>query len=292
MTDRTRAQKHWLVDLLRDFRVWTVDVRDYAEATRDKYAYWVERADGWLREFQSVPVTQAGHGDLRAWISTLPRTPSTRNQAIGALKAFYAFRIDTTAMVHPPTERIDLLPRRAGLPKPLEEDELERVLTIAEAEGPMLHAMFVTLAYTGLRKTELLEMQWDDIEETRWLRFTAKGAQPRIMWLHPKVLDVLDGWRPRCPSLLWCWPSDYYRDRDTHVSSSWLHDRTKEIGDLADVPDLHPHQLRHTFATRLVDAGVDLRVIQDLMGHKSPESTMIYTKVRDHKIAEAVERLS
>ncbi len=109
------------------------------------------------------------------------------------------------------------------------------------------------------------------------------------MPLHPEAVAATARWRARCPSLRWLYPSPRYPDQP--IGYTTVHRRLKEIGQDVGVPGLAPHVLRHTCATAVLEAGADLRAIQELLGHASPDTTAIYTRVRPARLAEAVGRL-
>ena len=75
------------------------------------------------------------------------------------------------------------------------------------------------------------------------------------------------------------------------ISETYLRYIVRDAGNLAGIEHLHPHVLRHTFATRLLERGADLRSTQEVLGHSKLDTTAIYTRVRPARVAEAVEKL-
>ena len=109
------------------------------------------------------------------------------------------------------------------------------------------------------------------------------------MPIHPDLAVALGKWHVECPSARWVFPSP--RDPDRQASFTWIRDHVESIGDTVGV-DLHPHALRHTAATRLLETGADLRTVQEFLGHASLATTTVYTKIRPARLVEAMRRMT
>lgn len=278
-------------ELLRDFREWGYDERTWRAATRNKYAYYVERAHGWIRDEYQASILQANPAKLREWLATLPPSPSSRNIALNGLNAFYDYAIQIGKRRTNPAREIPKMRRNRSVPKALEPDEQGRVVTIAQAEGLLVESLVLVMLYAGLRREEARTLEWADVEGWTRLRIVGKGGDERIVPMHDRLTTTLRAWSTRCDDPRWVFPSPRMRPRP--LSKSWVAAKLWEIGDLADLEDdLHPHMLRHTFATNLIEAGVDVRTVQELLGHESLETTMIYLKVRGGKLADAIGMLT
>jgi integrase len=154
--------------------------------------------------------------------------------------------------------------------------------------GSMTYAFVCVLSYAGLRLSEAINLRWVNVGD-EWLRFDAtKSKMERQIPLHTEASLALKKWRLDCLSAEWVFPSPRFEDRPFSVSHG-----QRLIGDLGDLVGihLHPHVLRHTFATVLLDTGADLRTVQEALGHASPTTTAIYTFIRPAKLKEAVARL-
>jgi site-specific recombinase XerD len=109
----------------------------------------------------------------------------------------------------------------------------------------------------------------------------------RVVPLHPTVRSALAGWRQECGSPRWVPVADLPRT----LSCSTLAVHMRAIGENAGVQGLNPHQLRHSFATRLLGLGSDLRTVQEALGHTQLSSTQVYLRARHARVAEAIGRL-
>jgi integrase/recombinase XerD len=140
------------------------------------------------------------------------------------------------------------------------------------------------LARMGLRVADLCQLQVTDLDSARLvLRVRqGKGQHDRSVMLSPTLLPLLrQYWRQDKPQP-WLFPG-HPRTRPMTTKAVYL--VCRQAGEAADLPKgLHPHVLRHTFATHLLEAGVDLRRIQFLLGHRSLRSTSRYLHVTPHAL--------
>lgn len=150
-------------------------------------------------------------------------------------------------------------------------------------------AILYTFLYTGVRSNELRMLDMEDVDfeaRTLLVRFAKRGKQ-RIIPLHTEAIKALEAHLAGRTS----GPPLFHSNRGGRISYDRLHSLIKEIGRLAGVPWLHPHALRHSFAVSLLDAGVDLETIRDLLGHDDIKTTSIYLHLSTEKRREAVDRI-
>lgn len=139
-------------------------------------------------------------------------------------------------------------------------------------------AIFELLYGCGLRVSELVGLNLDDVDlEERWLRVIGKGNKERVTPIGHTSLEALQTYLAERKGAD---RAVFLNYKGTRISSRAVHQITKFyammlLGD----PSVHPHEFRHSFATHLLNAGADLRAIQELLGHASLSTTQIYTKV-------------
>jgi site-specific recombinase XerD len=142
-------------------------------------------------------------------------------------------------------------------------------------------ACLFVLLHTGVRSGECTDLLVQDLDlESRKLTIRqGKGLRDRVVYLSDTACLALKNYlqdkRLDYTSPLWVLPNGKI------VSQLWIERRTKEIGLQAGISDLYPHRLRHTFATRLLNAGMDITRIQKLLGHDLLATTMIYARLQD-----------
>jgi integrase/recombinase XerC len=141
-------------------------------------------------------------------------------------------------------------------------------------------AILETLYGCGLRVSELVGLNRDDLDlEQRWLRVLGKGRKERVVPLGVSVVEVIEkylaGAQPQAGER-----AVFLNYQGRRLTTRAVHDIVKFYSRmLLGDPSVHPHELRHSYATHLLNAGADLRAIQELLGHSQLSTTQIYTKV-------------
>ena len=206
------------------------------------------------------------------------RSISYQNQVINALKLYFQlFQLK-------PWSEIDLQrPRREHrLPSVLSKEEIKSIL---ESLSNQKHRAMLVLIYScGLRRGELLSMKPDAIDSKRGVVVIrqSKGKKDRIVPLSPRVLTLLREYYRSYRPQQWLFEGQTkghpYDERSLQLV---LKSAVRKAGINKPVT---LHWLRHSYATHLLEAGTDLRYIQEILGHKSSKTTEIYTHVSTHKI--------
>lgn len=224
-----------------------------------------------------APAREAGDEEIKKYLEGLVEqrevSRSSLNQAVSAIKFLYANVLDSPRAV-------------AGVQRPRSERKLPRVLSreevlrLVRAPNHPKHRVLLLLAYSaGLRVSEVVRLRLEDIESERGMIRVrgGKGGKDRYSTLSPIVLEALrDYWRMFRPKV-WIFPGQRPDRHLTPRSAQKVIDRARVR---AGVPaGVSMHTLRHSFATHLLEDGTDLRYVQELLGHRRPETTMIYTHV-------------
>ncbi len=202
---------------------------------------------------------------------------SYQNQIVNAIKLYFKIVKETAIDI----DKIHRPKREKTLPNVLSKEE---VLKIIDSTENLKHKTLLALIYSaGLRISEALNMRPKDIDSVRMLIHVknAKGKKDRYTLLSEKVLQLLREYYTIYK------PKDYlfegqfggmYSSRSAQVI-------LKQVAEKAGIKKpITLHTLRHSFATHLLESGTDLRYIQDLLGHSSPKTTMIYTHVTNDSL--------
>ena len=216
-------------------------------------------------------------------------TPNTVNQRTGALRFFFI-----TTLRKPWTLDDMPYPRRVfQLPKVLSQDEVARMIDAAPNRWYRLLVM--ALYATGARRAELARLKISDIDSQRMVIHIqgGKGRKDRDVMLSPTLLKALrDHWRglKRKPKV-WLFPGNRWHTGQEPIDTKVIWLACKESAARAGLKGVHPHTLRHCFATHLLEAGADLRTIQILLGHRDLEETTIYLHLSNKHLSETASPL-
>jgi len=258
--------------LLRERMAEDLRIRNYSPRTVECYVSMMAR---FARQFAKPP-GQLGPAEIRAFQVRLidSKVSWTQfNQAVCALRFFYRVTLPRDFAV----EHIPFAKRKKPLPTVLSVDEVRRLLSV-----PMnlKHRAMLSLVYaTGARLNEATHLQVSDIDGARMMVHirNGKGGKPRMVPMSPALREVLrEYWRaerPRDYLFPGVMPGDPVCE-STLQKACWVARVRARIEKPASV-----HTLRHSYATHLLELGVDLRTIQKLLGHSSLSTTAIYVHV-------------
>ncbi len=264
----------------RDLMEEDLRIRGYAENTRKVY---LERVHNYVRYFMEPPdaLTLADIHEYQVYLAKEREVSwSYFNQAVCALRFFYSVcLLKDWDIAHIPYQRSG---RR--LPEVLSTEE---VANLFDALVNLKHrAIFMTQYAGGLRTSEAVNLQVKDIDGKRMtIRIDqGKGRKDRNVMLSETLLFALrEYWKVQRPQR-WLFPG---RDPASHLSTASVQRVFKKAKTKIGITKrVTPHSLRHSFATHLMEGGVNIRVIQRLLGHKSVRSTEVYTHVAANYLAE------
>jgi len=256
-------------------------IRNLADSTIDAYTYHVRR----FADFIEKPLERATVEDVRTFqlylIQTKKVAYSTFNQAVCALRFFYRH---TQPMPWPVT-MVPFGKRPRTLPTVLSRDEIDRLL---QCTPNLKHRTFLMVLYSaGLRFSEAAHLRISDIDSARMQIRVAcgKGKKQRLVPLSPRLLSELRVyWKQYRPSdLLFPGKSKQKTYADTSIQKAMK----ASAGRAGISKRVYPHVLRHSYATGLLEAGVDLLTISKLLGHASFVTTMIYLHCRREHLINA-----
>jgi site-specific recombinase XerD len=207
------------------------------------------------------------------------------NQSVCALRFLYQVTLQRPEMIpHLPFPR-----QEKRLPTVLSEEEVTRFF--GAVSHPRNRVALLTIYAAGLRVSEVLGLKPDDIDSDRMLIHVqqGKGRKDRMVMLSPTLLEELRSYIRWARPYHWLFPGP---DPTRPLHARTLQLACRRTGEAAGISKrVTPHVLRHSFATHLLDAGTDLRVIQTLLGHRRVTTTTIYTHVSTQRLQATVSPL-
>ena len=260
---------------LRNLMLEELERRNYSPSTTLAYLRAVE---DFARYFKRSP-DQLGPDHIRQYQAYLFRerklAPNSVTQRLGGLRFFYikTLKQSWSAELTPYPKKV------LRLPSILSQEEVTSL--IESAPTPFQRTLLMALYATGLRRAELARLKITDIDSSRNVIHVqgGKGRKDRDVMLSPNLLEALrEHWHSlRRKPAIWLFPGNRWHTADHPISTKVIWFACKEAARLAGIrKEVHPHTLRHCFATHLLEAGADLRTIQILLGHRDLEETTIY----------------
>jgi site-specific recombinase XerD len=257
-------------------------LRGFGPNTQRNYLTAVRRCTEHVRK----PPGALGAEDARAFLLHLQArgaSVASVNQHSVALRFFLRITLGRTEHL----ERIPVLREAKRLPTVLTPEEVARLL--AAAPG-MKYRAALSVAYgAGLRASEVISLKVSDIDSRQMtIRVEqGKGHKDRTAKLSPLLLELLRAWWTQARPPVWLFPSRM--SAFDHISPRQLARGCQAAVTAAEIKKrVTLHTLRHSFATHLLEAGVDVRVIQVMLGHAKLETTSIYTRVSPKMIQDAI----
>lgn len=257
-------------------------LRGYGAKTRKAYLGHLRRLFAWTEAGGGSP-QEVGEEELRRYVLHLLEEKGASHayasQSVSALKFFYEHGLDRPSG----SLRLPRPKRERKLPVVLSREEVRRIL--AAVEHPKHRAILMLVYAAGLRVGEVVRLRPEDVDPERRLLHVrqAKGRKDRYVMLSEVALEAVDIYARAFPPGRWLFPGA--RDgRHLHERSVQhiFQKARKKAG--VDKP-ASVHTFRHCFATHLLENGVDLRYIQEMLGHVSPKTTQIYAHVTKLQLA-------
>ncbi len=283
--------------LIESFVDYLRDERALSEHTVRAYRGDLERfleflaIDFFCRDAETIRPDQVDPLAVRSYLAAIARRGAGRRaqgRALSALRACFRWACRVGALAANPAARVKSPKVPTTLPGHLRPGEIETLLEAPTGDGALVRrdrALLELLYATGLRVSEAVSLDWRDLDLAgRTLRVVGKGNKERMVPFGRPALEALRAWRDRWDSVRRVDGGDgdpvflnRRGGRLTDRSARRAVDRWVEVAALRR--GIHPHTLRHTFATHLLENGADLRSIQELLGHASLATTQRYTHV-------------
>jgi len=259
-----------------------LQLRNYAQDTIRHYLHAVE---DFARRFRCSP-DRLGPRHIREYQAELFQkrklSANSVGQHLAALRFFYIKTLRRAwSLADTPYPK-----KTRHLPTILSREEVTQLIDAARTPGERI--LLMTLYATGVRRSELTHLKISDIDSQRMVVHIhgGKGRKDRDVMLSPRLLTALrTHW---CyyhrKSSTWLFPSNFRKDRPIDTKTVWY--ACQKAAQRAGIQKhVHPHTLRHCFATHIYEAGTDLRAIQVLLGHEHLKDTLVYVHL-------AIQRLN
>jgi len=217
-----------------------------------------------------------------AWCHRRGLNGRSIQRRLSALRTFYNYLLREQAVQQNPGLDVRAPRSEKHLPETLNVDTVARLLGDG-GDGTLAlrdHAMLELLYSSGLRLAELVSLDAGDVDfGERMVRVTGKGAKTRVIPVGRKAVAALQAWLRVRPQQLAAGETALFTARNgNRLSARAVQQRVRQWARHKAIPgDLHPHTLRHSFASHVLESSGDLRAVQELLGHADISTTQVYT---------------
>ena len=275
---------------------WLDSLSSVADSTRAVYARDAAAAAGWLANAGVAGPASVDRRALRRYLAELGTkgyAARTISRKVSVLRRYFDWARRTGRIDADPTLGLAAPSGPSRLPQVLKDDQIHTLIDKPAKAGDdedrdARDLAIVELLYgSGLRVSELCGLRRDDLDLAQvQVRVWGKGAKQRLVPLSQPAVEALRAWLRR--------HRGSFVTADTPAAAVFLNQRgramtprdVRRVLDRRSVVPTHPHALRHTFATHLLDGGADLRTVQELLGHADIATTQIYTHVSRERLRE------
>lgn len=278
------------------------DLRRRAVAAKTRRAYAIDTHQ--FAHWAGAHALDPGTIDVRAlrrYVASLTeagQAPSTVARKLAALRGLFRHQVSLGARTENPADLLHSPKRSQRLPRVLKAGEVAALLDRIPATSPLElrdRALFELAYACGLRAEELVTLDVASVDfDSELVRVEGKGQKTRLVPAGEHALRALERYLARGRPALSVADADalFLSKSGRRLGTSDIRRRLRTWARLAArgapaLADAHPHALRHSFATHLLEGGADLRAIQELLGHASISTTQVYTRVESARLRQA-----
>ena len=274
-------------ELLENYINYLENVKNYSDHTTTAYKNDLEQYFDYLKNTQK---NLFDNEDFVDYLFSLELAKSTINRKLTSVNNFLLWSSKLDKYKGKTFRKSENLKTEKKLPNILTSNYINNLidkLPTSTAKDVRNKAIIELLYSSGLRVSELVNLKINDVKNDGSLRVIGKGRKERILPMTDQAYKIISLW-------LKSNRAEFLKDNDNQFI--FLGVRGKQITDrevrrvVKLITGTFPHNIRHTFATHVLDGGADLRVVQELLGHSDPGTTQIYTHISKKKLQEKYKR--
>ena len=289
-----------MLDLICAYENYLSKVKQASSNTVSSYMRDIRQFADWLRDSEDTTVVDATQLNIRDYFSHLEeegRSGATVSRNLASLKNFYAYLVSSGFVEKTPVTDIHIERGEKKLPQILSGREIELLLAqpaCVDAKGYRDKAMLEVMYATGIRVSELIELDVDDVNLELGIIKCSGSKKSRAIPLYPAALRALTAYLRDIRSGLIASSDEkalFVNINGARMSRQGFWKILKHYQAAAHIEkEITPHTLRHSFAVHLLENGADLGSLQELMGHSDISSTQLYTHMVNQKLKAVYEK--
>lgn len=274
----------------RNFETYLRLEKSLSENSIEAYRNDVSKLESYFSETGSdLTPALVKYADLKSfltWYASDNKNTRTQSRVLSGVRAFYRFLLIEGEIEENPASLLESPKIGLKLPEVLSIIEIDRMISeidLSKPEGHRNKAIIETLYGCGLRVSELVSLRLTDIHYGEgYVIVTGKGNKQRLVPVSGKALREIDIYkqdRDRLP-LIHDHNVLFLNRRGSKLTRAMIFTIIKDLAAKAGIlKNISPHTFRHSFATHMIEAGADLRAVQEMLGHESILTTEIYTHI-------------
>ncbi len=285
-------------DHLDSYLNYLRDIKHYSQATLDSYQRDICGYLQYLSAQDVADITDASIHNVRSYLATRRRqglTSVSMQRALSSLRGFYKYLIKQNLLAANPATDVRAPKGAKTLPKVLDVDQVDQLLNCT-ATNPLEirdSAMMELIYSSGLRLSELVNLDLLDIDlRAAQVKVIGKGNKMRYVPVGQQAREAITAWlRVREGMVRPNEQAVFINNRGSRLSQRSVQKRLREQAQRSSLGvHVHPHMLRHSFASHLLESSGDLRSVQELLGHANISTTQVYTQLDFQHLAKVYDK--
>ena len=281
-----------------EFLDYLRDVRQLSPHTLASYRRDLNSLTAWCKEKKIYAPGRISESDIRQWAAQLHRrglAGSSIQRSLSAVRSFFNYLGRVQSQRHNPAAAVQAPRQARKLPKTMDADQVDKYLSFDDDSAIALRDRAIAELFysSGLRLAELVAVNTSDIDRGSLLiTVTGKGNKTRTLPVGSVAMKAIDAWLAVKPETT----ADkseaalFTSSRGSRISMRNIQARLKLQGRKSGMhQDVHPHMLRHSFASHMLESSGDLRAVQELLGHANISTTQIYTHLDFQHLAKVYD---
>ena len=281
---------------IKEYLVFVSQVKNLSENTTKSYQRDLKKLGLFLESLKITDYTDVSMDICSAWIGDLfsqNNNPRSIQRHLSSAKGFFRFLKKNNLIATSPFELVTAPKSASNLPEVLTPEDVEQLLNFKPSSLIEIRDLaIVEIMYSsGLRVSETVNINVSDFEEgMSFLRVLGKGSKTRLVPIGRFAISAINNWLGERDKIVSNTDALFLNSKGTRLTVRSVQLRLKKMALKQGLPPIHPHMLRHSFATHMLESSGDLRTIQELLGHSSLSTTQIYTKLDYQHLAKIYDQ--
>ena len=286
----------FILNDIKEYLIFVSQVKNLSQNTTKSYERDLRKLSVFISDLNISDYSQISPDICSAWIGNLysqDNNPRSIQRHLSSAKGFFRFLMKNDLIKSSPFELVIAPKSPSNLPEVLSPEDVEQLLNFKPSSLIEIRDMaIVEVMYSsGLRVSETVNINIADFEEDMtFLRVLGKGSKTRLVPMGRFAVTAINNWLTEREKIAANTDALFLNSKGTRLTVRSVQLRLKKMAVKQGLPPIHPHMLRHSFATHMLESSGDLRTIQELLGHSSLSTTQIYTKLDYQHLAKIYDQ--